>query len=282
MHLVGSLAANYNRFEAIYHLRPLMTHSDPSSLLGKTAVVTGSTSGIGRAIALALAAAGADVVIHGRTNRLGANEVAQQIAALGRSTNILLSDLADGAAHCKLVEDAWNWRAGIDVWINNAGADVLTGEAAAASFEEKLARLWQVDVQATVSLSRLAGARMAARGGGAIINIGWDQAEHGMAGESGEMFSTVKGAVMAFTRSLAQSLAPQVRVNCLAPGWIKTSWGAGASDYWQQRAERESLRGRWGTPDDVARAAVFLASPAADFITGQTLAVNGGFRYAAP
>ena len=100
-----------------------------------------------------------------------------------------------------------------------------------------------------------------------------------MAGESGEMFAAVKGAVMAFTRSLAQSLAPQVRVNCLAPGWIKTSWGERASDYWQGRAERQSLVGRWGTPEDVAKSAVFLASPGAEFINGQVIPVNGGFRY---
>ena len=84
---------------------------------------------------------------------------------------------------------------------------------------------------------------------------------------------------MAFTRSLTQSLAPEVRVNCLAPGWIRTAWGERASEYWQERAVRQSLRGRWGTPEDVARAAVFLASPAADFITGQVIPVNGGFRY---
>ena len=68
-------------------------------------------------------------------------------------------------------------------------------------------------------------------------------------------------------------------MNCLAPGWIRTAWGEKASDYWQERATRRVARGRWGTPEDVARAAAFLASPAADFITGQMLPVNGGFRY---
>jgi 3-oxoacyl-[acyl-carrier protein] reductase len=82
---------------------------------------------------------------------------------------------------------------------------------------------------------------------------------------------------MAFTRSLARTLAPVVRVNCVAPGWIKTSWGAQASDAWQQRAIAESLLARWGTPEDVARAARFLSSPASSFITGQILNVNGGF-----
>jgi 3-oxoacyl-[acyl-carrier protein] reductase len=115
--------------------------------------------------------------------------------------------------------------------------------------------------------------------GGAIINIGWDQAAHGMAGESGEMFGAIKGAIMAFSRSLAQSLAPRVRVNCVAPGWIRTAWGETASEYWQTRAQQESLRGRWGEPLDVARAVRFLASPESDFITGQVIDVNGGFRY---
>ena len=100
-----------------------------------------------------------------------------------------------------------------------------------------------------------------------------------MGGESGEMFAAIKGAVMAFTRSLAISLAPQVRVNCLAPGWIKTSWGETASDYWADRAVGEALLQRWGEPQDVASAARFLCSPAASFITGQILPINGGFRH---
>jgi 3-oxoacyl-[acyl-carrier protein] reductase len=118
---------------------------------------------------------------------------------------------------------------------------------------------------------------MKSDGRGAILNMGWDGAERGMAGPSGELFAATKGAVMAFSRSLARSLAPEVRVNCLAPGWIKTAWGEAASEVWQQRARRESLLGRWGTPEEVARAARFLVSPDAAFITGQVIAVNGGF-----
>jgi 3-oxoacyl-[acyl-carrier protein] reductase len=253
-----------------------------SELVGKTAVVTGSSRGIGRAIALELAASGADVLVHARTSRQAAEAVAGEIRQLGRESTVVLADLADPTTHASLVDQAWNWRSRVDIWVNNAGADVLTGELAGGTFEEKLERLWRVDVLATIHLSRLVGARMKADGGqqcGALLNIGWDQAEHGMAGDSGEMFGAVKGAVMAFTKSLACSLAPDVRVNCLAPGWIKTEWGERASDYWQQRACQESLMGRWGTPEDVARTARFLASPAADFISGQVIAVNGGFRH---
>jgi NAD(P)-dependent dehydrogenase (short-subunit alcohol dehydrogenase family) len=117
---------------------------------------------------------------------------------------------------------------------------------------------------------------MKAVGGGVIINMGWDQAETGMAGDSGQLFAAAKGAVMAFTKSLALDLAPEVRVNCLAPGWIKTAWGEAASQTWQDRAVRETPLGRWGTPEDVAKVARWLASPAAAFLTGQIVRVNGG------
>jgi 3-oxoacyl-[acyl-carrier protein] reductase len=189
---------------------------------------------------------------------------------------VVLADLSQPAEQDRLVEVALGWRA-IDIWINNAGADVLTDPAADLSFEEKLSILWSVDVVATLRLSRAIGRRMKRHGHGVILNMGWDQAETGMEGDSGELFAATKGAVMAATRSLAKSLAPEVRVNCLAPGWIQTEWGTTASDDWQDRACRESLLGRWGRPDDVARAACFLASPAADFINGQIVKINGGF-----
>lgn len=247
-------------------------------LAGRTAVVTGSSSGIGRAIALELAAAGAQVLVHARRSQAAAEETAEMVRSAGVASGVILADLADPATHDPLVANAWEWRGGVDIWINNAGADVLTGEPALWTFERKLHALWQVDVTATMRLSRLAGARMRAAAGGVILNMGWDQAEHGMAGDSGELFAATKGAIMAFSKSLARSLAPQVRVNCLAPGWIRTAWGQNASEPWQDRACRESLLQRWGTPADVARAARFVASPAAAFITGQVLAVNGGWR----
>jgi 3-oxoacyl-[acyl-carrier protein] reductase len=213
--------------------------------------------------------------VHCRQNRTGAEAAADAIRTQGCEALVLVADLASPVQQDRLIDDCWRWRP-IDVWINNAGADVLTGDAAQKSFEEKLAMLWQVDVVATLRLSRAVGRRMQQRGRGLIINIGWDQVESGMAGDSGEMFSAAKGAITAATRSLAKSLAPAVRVNCVAPGWIRTAWGVQASAEWQQRARRESLLGRWGEPKDVARVVRFLASPAGEFINGQIINVNGG------
>jgi 3-oxoacyl-[acyl-carrier protein] reductase len=254
-----------------------MATSSAGELSGQAAVVTGSSSGIGRAIALELARAGADVLVHARVREEAAREVVTEARRLGVSAEYVLFDLADQRAQDALVERAYAWRE-IDIWINNAGADVLTGPPAKWSFEEKLDALWKVDVTATLRLGRSVGQRMMRRGNGLILNMGWDQAERGMEGSSGELFAATKGAVMAFTKSLARSLAPHVRVNCLAPGWIRTAWAETASASWQQRAVQENLLGRWGTPEDVAGVCRFLASPAAAFITGQVLAINGGLK----
>jgi 3-oxoacyl-[acyl-carrier protein] reductase len=254
-------------------------------LAGKTAVVTGATSGIGRAVAVELASHGGRVVVHGRDA-----ERAQQVCdELGKQYGAeaipLLADLGDGDACQELVEQAWAWHR-IDIWVNVAGVDVLTGPAADLEFSEKLDRLWAVDVRGTILLSRAVGQRMfeerSEQSPGVIVHTGWDQAASGMSGDPGEMFGPIKAAVMAFSNSQAQTLAPRVRVNCVAPGWIQTSWGDDASDYWQQRAVKEALRDRWGTPQDVARVISFVASDDADFLNGQVIPVNGGFRYGCP
>ena len=245
-------------------------------LKGLRAVVTGSSSGIGRAMALELAEAGADVIVHGRRSGKRAEEVAACVRAGGSRSHVIQADFVDQKECARLAEEAWREWNGVDIWINNAGADTLTGEAARWSFERKLAELFAVDVTATILLGRDAGARMKQQGRGVIVNIGWDQADTGMEGDSGQLFAASKGAVMAFSKSLALTLAPEVRVNCLAPGWIRTAWGEHASLGWQQRVLRETPLARWGTPEDVAKTARWLVSPAAAFITGQVIRVNGG------
>jgi 3-oxoacyl-[acyl-carrier protein] reductase len=267
----------------------------PLPLKNKTAVVTGSSKGIGRAIAIHLAKHGADLIIHGRSDSSELQSVCEEIGKLGRKSRKLMADFGEIKSGSEpswksLVEQAWAWKGKVDFWINNAGGDVLTGDWPNRNLEDKLEFLLQVDVTSTLMLSKLAADQMKldvgdtsepdfCPGTKAIVNIGWDQAWHGMAGTSGELFATTKGAIMSMTKSLAQSYAPQVRVNCIAPGWIQTQWGEQASDYWSRRAKRESLMGRWGAPEDVADVTAFLCSESASFISGQVIPVNGGFQF---
>ena len=249
---------------------------DSLSLDGRRAVVTGSSSGIGRAIALQLAAAGAEVLIHANRSISAGETLREEITAQGRRCAFLQADLGTTKGADSFFEAALETLGNIDIWINNAGVDILTGEGAKLSYGEKLEALIAVDLRASVLLARRAGAAMKKRDGGVILNMGWDQAAVGMEGESGELFGAIKGGVMAFTRSLALSLAPEVRVNCLAPGWIRTAWGEEAPAEWQERVLREVPLERWGTPADIAATALFLVSDAASFISGQVVNINGG------
>ena len=242
-------------------------------LIGFRTLVTGSTSGIGRAIAECFADAGSGIVVHGRRAE-SAEATLTQLKKYEAPTESILADLHDTVEQDRLIEKAWG--EGLDVLVCNAGADTLTGDAAKWTFEEKLDELLAVDLKATMRMSRAIGEKMKQRGRGVILTMGWDQAEAGMDGESGQLFGAVKGAIICFTRSLALSLAPAVRVNCLAPGWIRTSWGETASAAWQDRVRKETPQKVWGLPEDVAHAAVWLASPAAQFLTGQTIRINGG------
>jgi 3-oxoacyl-[acyl-carrier protein] reductase len=239
-------------------------------------LVTGSSSGIGRAIALELARAGAETIIHCRTSVEAAEAVARECRQFGRPSTVMCADLRDQAGLAPFVERAFGRNSKLDIWVNNAGADLLTGPDAKLDYGRQLECLLDVDVRATVLMSRDVGQRMRNLGRGVILNIGWDQADRGMEGDSGELFAIAKNAIMAFTRSLALSLAPNVRVNCIAPGWIRTRWGERAGDVWQERVKRETPLRRWGTPEDVARVARFLVSNDAAYLTGQVINVNGG------
>jgi 3-oxoacyl-[acyl-carrier protein] reductase len=154
---------------------------------------------------------------------------------------------------------------------------VLTGEAATWEWERKLDLLLAVDLKGTIACSYAIGEIMRGQQtGGAIVNMSWDQVTSGMAGENPQLFSAVKGGVLAFSKSLARSLAPAVRVNVLCPGWIETSFAEQADTEFRRSVADDTPLRRWGRPQDVANAALYLASPEAAFITGQAININGG------
>ena len=244
-------------------------------LAGKRVLVTGASSGIGAAIAVGCAREGADVAVTYRSNAGGAEETAGRIRAVGRRAEALRVDIArdeEVAALAGALRERFGW---VDAWINNAGADILTGAGGRLSRLEKLERVLAVDLRGTIVASWAAVGMMGERGG-AIVNMSWDHITQGMAGENPILYAAAKGGIASFSRSLARAVAPRIRVNILAPGFIETAFGEQADEDWRREvAERTPLR-RWGVPEDVVGAAVFLISDESSFVTGQMIMVNGG------
>ena len=239
--------------------------------------MTGASSGIGEGIAEAFAAAGATVLVTYRRSEAAAAAVADGITARGGRALVARADLGTRAGCEALVAEANERLGGLDVWVNNAGADVLTGDEADWDWERKLDLLLAVDLKGTIACSYAAGAVMREQpAGGVIVNMSWDHVASGMAGANPEIFSAVKGGVLAYSKSLARALAPSVRVNVLCPGWIETAFAQDADADFRRTVAESTPLGRWGTPADVAAAALYLASPGAAFITGQAININGG------
>jgi 3-oxoacyl-[acyl-carrier protein] reductase len=241
------------------------------------AVVTGASSGIGAAIAETYAAEGAVVLLTHRASPEPARAVAEAIASRGGRALVRQADLASREGCERLVGEAREQLGGLDAWVNNAGADVLTGEAAGWEWERKLDALLAVDLKGTIACSYAAGEVMRRQErGGTILNMSWDHVTTGMAGDDPQLFAAVKGGVLSFSKSLARSLAPDVRVNVLCPGWIETRFAEEADPAFRRSVAESTPMGRWGRPQDVADAALYLASPEAAFLTGQAINVNGG------
>ena len=248
------------------------------SLEGKTVLVTGASRGVGRAIALACAQAGANVALTYRSNARQAEDVAAAVCTLGRRAHLMRADISRPADVATLGPGARDALGRVDVWVNSAGADILTGEARHLSPIQKLDLLLAVDLRGTVLASWAAVELMRTQGGGGvIINMSWDHVvAGGMKGEYAQLFCAAKGGVYSFSRALARTVAPEIRVNVLGPGWIETAYGAGLDPDQKARIGASVPLQRWGTPEDVAHAAVFLASDAAAYITGQMVMINGG------
>ncbi len=245
------------------------------SFSGQVAMVTGAGSGIGRASALGLVREGASVVV-GDLSAERAHAVAKEIAELGGRCEVAVFDVADAGSVRQAVEAAIGTFGQIDVLVSNAGWDrvmpfVDTDEA----FWD---RVIAVNYRGHLACAHAVVPHMIERGSGRVVLVASDA---GRVGSSGEVvYSGAKGAVIAFTKALARETARHgVKVNCVAPGLTDTPMLAevtGQNERLMAAIIRSIPLGRPGTPDEVARAVLFLASSEAEYITGQTLSVNGG------
>ncbi len=245
-----------------------------ATLQDKTVVITGAGRSIGQRLALGFAEQGAHVLVHYAHASKGAEAVVNQIRAQGGRADMAQADLQKADDVARLAQEAQSKLGAIDIWINNAGASANSSETRGMTDIEIFERMVGVDIFGTWRGCTEAVPYM--RDGGCIITTGWDGALSGYPTFPDQMYAISKGAIMSLTRCLAQQLAPRIRVNCIAPGRIENEWVQTLSKQAKQKAADDIPMKRWGTPDDILGTALFLASPAASFITGQVLLVNGG------
>lgn len=248
---------------------------DSFNLLGKSALVTGSASGIGQAIAIAMAEAGADVACHCRTPGDAAETVAT-IEKIGRRAVEVAGDMADRHAPAAVVEDAVAAFGRIDILINNAG--MIRRSPAVDYSEEDWATVIEVNLSSVFRMSQSAGRHMVERRSGKIVNIASLLSFQG--GITVPAYTASKSGVAGLTKALANEWAKfNVNVNAIAPGYIATNNTAALqADETRNRQILERIpAGRWGRPEDIAGAAVFLSSAASDYLGGHVLVVDGGW-----
>jgi NAD(P)-dependent dehydrogenase (short-subunit alcohol dehydrogenase family) len=245
-----------------------MSTIDQSNLEGQRALVTGATSGIGRAVALQLARDGAEVLVHGRDTARGAKTVLE-ITDAGGSASFVAADLTDAADVARLASEVGE----VDILVNNAGISLFapTAEVDVAAFDKMFAS----NVRAPFFLVAALAPGMAARGRGSIVSLSSMAGGVGLVG--GAAYGATKASLEAMTRAWAAEYSPSgVRVNAIAPGPVYTPTPSGP-EFITALGETTPMR-RASQPEEIAEVISFLAGPRASYITGTTVAVDGGRR----
>ena len=256
-----------------------MTSQKLFDLTGKVAVVTGGNGGIGLGIAMGLAGAGANIVIAARSVEKTAQAL-EDIRALGVEAHGITVDVTQEPAIQRMVTSTIDHMGRLDILVNNSGIAVR------AQPQELTSAQWDsvvdVNLRGAFLASKEAYAQMVKAGGGKVINVGSMYSIFGS--DWGSPYAASKGGLVQLTKSLAVAWAKDnIQVNAVLPGWIVTDLTRGIQDADPNRYDNISRRiptGRWGEPSELAGAAVFLASTASDYVTGATLAVDGGYSSA--
>ncbi len=247
-------------------------------LTGKLAIVTGGNGGIGRGIAVGLARAGADIVIAARNQEKTA-KVAEEIRGLKRRCLGIRCDATNRDDIRTTIETTLREFGKLNILVNNAG--IAGGGPPQSIPEEVWDSVLDTNLKAAFLFSQAVFPALAEAGGGKIINIG---SEYSIFGSARVLpYSASKGGVIQMTKSLAVAWAgDNIQVNAIVPGWIRTDMTANviSDEAWYQTIVQRTPTGRFGEPDELAGAAIFLASPASDFITGQSIVVDGGYAVA--
>ncbi|MFE4966175.1 SDR family NAD(P)-dependent oxidoreductase [Streptomyces sp. NPDC056660] len=254
--------------------------SIPQRFTGSTVLVTGAGTGFGAEIAVRAAQEGADVAVHYRSSRAGAEATAERIRVLGRKALVVQADIAERAQIKRLADEVWGHFGRLDVAVNNVG-DVAREQMSWRDItEESIDHVLAVDIKGTLLCTHEFGARMLEQeGGGAIVNVGSTVVARGSA--RAPQYAAAKYGIIGLTKSYAQAFAPAVRVNVFAPGFIETEATLGRADWKNGRGDK--LReltpmGRIPGPAELAGAALFLATEDAHHITGGFLIADGGYN----
>ena len=243
-------------------------------LTGKTALVTGATRGIGRAIALKYASEGADVAFTYRSQHEAAQSLVAEIEAMGVRAKAYTSDAASFEDAHKVVEDVKAEFGKIDVLVNNAG---ITKDGLMMRMDEaQWDAVIDTNLKSAFNFIHACTPIMARQRGGSIISM---SSVVGVSGNAGQCnYSASKAGLIGLTKSIAKEMGPRgIRANCIAPGFIATDMTGALPEDIRKEWEKQIPMRRGGTPEDVADTAVFLAGDGARFITGQVIGVNGGF-----
>jgi 2-deoxy-D-gluconate 3-dehydrogenase len=247
---------------------------DAFRLDDKIALVTGASTGLGQAIAIALAETGADIACHGNTH--AADATCEAVTKAGRKAFAVTGDLGDTATPRQLIDKSIAHFGRLDILVNNAGT--IRRSPATDYSEEDWATVIEVNLSSVFRLSQVAGRHMIERGGGKILNIASLLSFQG--GITVPAYAAAKGGVAQLTKALANEwAAKKINVNAIAPGYMRTNnTKALQQDETRNRQILERIpAGRWGEPSDLSGAAVFLCSAASDYVSGHVLVVDGGW-----